>query len=96
MANPAAVYAIKKGKEYRIKTDKQGNKYGVVVLRSGREVDAWDYYKSRTNISSIRKRLSKTSKLKRTSTKLRRKQQSSKKKKPTRRSRRIIYNRRMF
>jgi len=66
LANPAAVYAIKKGKAYKIKTDKTGNQRGVVVLRSGREIDEWDYYYHRKpnpstiNTSTLRRKKSKT------------------------------------
>ncbi len=42
--NPAAVYCILQGYEYEIRTDEQGNQYGVCVFPDGSECGGWDYY----------------------------------------------------
>lgn len=44
MANPAAVWAEEMGYEYSIRTDEEGNQYGVCILPDGSEVDAWQLY----------------------------------------------------
>jgi len=43
--NPAAVYCILQGYEYEIRTDEQGNQYGVCVFPDGSECGGWDYYR---------------------------------------------------
>jgi len=45
MANPAAVWAEEMGYEYVIRTDEEGNQYGVCILPDGSEVDAWQLYR---------------------------------------------------
>ena len=42
--NPSAVYCILQGYEYEIRTDEQGNQYGVCVFPDGSECGGWDYY----------------------------------------------------
>jgi len=42
--NPSAVYCILQGYEYEIRTDEQGNQYGVCVFPDGSECGAWAYY----------------------------------------------------
>jgi len=42
--NPSAVYCTLQGYEYEIRTDEQGNQYGVCVFPDGSECDAWNYY----------------------------------------------------
>ncbi|MGA1869918.1 MAG: DUF333 domain-containing protein [bacterium] len=45
IANPAAVYCINNGGEHKIKTDEQGNQYGICVFNDGSECDEWEYYR---------------------------------------------------
>lgn len=42
-ANPAAVYCKSQGNTYEIKTDAQGNEYGICIS-DGEEVDEWAFY----------------------------------------------------
>ncbi len=44
MPNPAAAYAEEMGYGYEIRTDEQGNQYGVVILPDGTERDEWELY----------------------------------------------------
>ena len=45
MPNPAAVYCTLQGYEYQIRTDEQGNQYGVCVFPDGSECYGWAYYR---------------------------------------------------
>jgi len=42
--DPSAVYCTLQGYEYEIRTDAQGNQYGVCVFPDGSECSAWHYY----------------------------------------------------
>jgi hypothetical protein len=43
--NPSAVYCIKCGYQYQIRTDSTGGQYGVCVFPDGSECEAWTYYR---------------------------------------------------
>jgi len=42
--NPAAVFCIKCGGRYEIRTKLDGSQYGICII-NGKEYDAWEYYK---------------------------------------------------
>ena len=46
MPNPAAVWADEMGYEYVIRTDGEGNQYGVCILPDGTEADAWELFRA--------------------------------------------------
>lgn len=43
-SNPAAVYCVKLGYRYEIRTKPDGSQYGVCVLPDGTKCDAWDFF----------------------------------------------------
>ena len=45
MANPSATLAVERGLQYRIVTNPDGSQSGLVTLKSGKEVNAWDWYR---------------------------------------------------
>jgi len=44
LANPSAVYCVEQGYDYEIRSDEQGNQYGVCIFPDGSECSGWDYY----------------------------------------------------
>jgi putative hemolysin len=44
MANPASVYCIEQGGTLDIRSDAEGNQYGVCVFADGSECGEWAYY----------------------------------------------------
>ncbi len=46
ISNPAANFCVEQGNLYEIRTDMQGNEYGVCVTDSGKVKDAWDFYRA--------------------------------------------------
>ena len=45
--NPAAVYCLKMGYDYKITIDDKGNQKGICILPDSSKVDAWDFYKGK-------------------------------------------------
>jgi len=45
MANPAAVYCEEQGGDYDVRSDADGNQYGVCVFDDGSECDGWAFYR---------------------------------------------------
>jgi putative hemolysin len=45
LANPAAVYCEEQGHTLEIRTDKNGNQYGVCVFGDGTECEEWAYFR---------------------------------------------------
>jgi putative hemolysin len=45
IANPAAVYCIEQGYKNEIRTDAEGNQYGVCIMDDGTECDEWVFYR---------------------------------------------------
>jgi len=45
MANPASVYCINQSGELDIRSDEQGNQYGVCVFDDGSECEEWKYFR---------------------------------------------------
>jgi len=43
--NPAAVYCVEQGYRYEIRTDDEGNQYGVCISPDGTECMGWEYYR---------------------------------------------------
>ena len=52
MPNPAAVFCKEQGGAYRVVQEAEGER-GICVLRDGREVDAWDYFREHHATSSV-------------------------------------------
>lgn len=46
MANPASVYCINQSGKLEIRTDEQGNQYGVCIFDDGSECEEWKYYRA--------------------------------------------------
>ncbi|MDG6256567.1 MAG: protease inhibitor I42 family protein [Methanomicrobiaceae archaeon] len=44
LANPAAVWCVEMGYRHEIRTDADGNQYGVCIFPDGTERDAWEAY----------------------------------------------------
>ena len=44
MANPASVHCTEKGHTLEIRSDKEGNQFGVCVLTDGTECDEWAFF----------------------------------------------------
>jgi len=44
IANPAAVYCVELGYEYKIITDTEGGQKGVCIFPDKSECDAWDFF----------------------------------------------------
>lgn len=45
LANPASVFCVQQGGRVVIVRDRAGNERGICVLRNGRRVDEWDYFR---------------------------------------------------
>jgi len=45
IANPAAVYCVEQGYKNEIRTDAEGNQYGVCIMDDGTECDEWAFYR---------------------------------------------------
>jgi len=45
MANPASVYCEEQGYRVEIRTDDEGNQYGVCVFPDGGECDEWEFFR---------------------------------------------------
>jgi hypothetical protein len=45
MSNPAALFCMEKGNHYEVRTDNQGNEYGVCII-NGQVKDEWNYYRA--------------------------------------------------
>lgn len=45
--NPSAVYCKGNGYDYQIRTDKDGNQYGVCVFPDDSECDGWDFFEGK-------------------------------------------------
>jgi putative hemolysin len=45
LPNPAAVYCDEQGGTVDIRTDAEGNQYGICVFADGSECDEWDFYR---------------------------------------------------
>ncbi len=45
IANPAAVYCEKQGYQLKIRTDTEGNMYGVCIFPDGSECDEWAFFR---------------------------------------------------
>lgn len=45
LANPAAVYCEKQGYRVEVRTDVEGNQYGVCIFSDGSECDEWAYFR---------------------------------------------------
>ncbi len=52
MPNPAAVFCKEQGGAYRVVQEAEGER-GICVLRDGREVDAWGYFREHQASSSV-------------------------------------------
>jgi len=44
LANPASVYCINQSGKLEIRSDEQGNQYGVCIFDDGSECEEWKYY----------------------------------------------------
>ncbi len=49
IANPAATFCVESGGKYEIRDGADGQT-GVCILASGREVDAWEYFRENHSI----------------------------------------------
>ena len=45
MANPASVFCEQQGGRSEIRTDRNGNQYGVCHLPNGTIVEEWEYFR---------------------------------------------------
>ena len=45
MANPASVFCEQQGGRSEIRTDRNGNQYGVCHLPNGTSVEEWEYFR---------------------------------------------------
>ena len=54
IANPSATFCVAKNYTYRIVTNPDGSQSGNCVFPSGKECDAWAYYRSECNESTGR------------------------------------------
>jgi len=45
IANPASVNCIKQGNKLEIRTDKQGNQYGICIFPDGKECEEWAFFR---------------------------------------------------
>jgi len=52
MTNPAAVFCKEQGGAYRVVQEAEGER-GICVLRDGREVDAWGYFREHHALPSV-------------------------------------------
>jgi len=46
MPNPASVYCINQSGKLEIRSDKEGNQYGVCVFDDGSECEEWKYFRA--------------------------------------------------
>jgi len=47
IANPASVYCEENNGTLEIRSDEQGNQYGICILANGTECDEWKYFRGR-------------------------------------------------
>jgi len=45
MANPASVYCINQSGKLEIRSDSEGNQYGVCIFNDGSECEEWKYFR---------------------------------------------------
>lgn len=45
IANPASVYCYENNGTLEIRSDVQGNQYGICILANGTECDEWKYFR---------------------------------------------------
>ena len=45
MPNPASKYCISQGGKLVMKKDQNGNSYGVCKLKTGEEIEEWQYFR---------------------------------------------------
>jgi putative hemolysin len=45
IANPASVYCINQSGKLEIRSDEQGNQYGVCIFNDGSECEEWKYFR---------------------------------------------------
>ena len=45
LPNPASKYCIDQGYELEIRTDEEGNQYGVCIFPDGSECEEWEYFR---------------------------------------------------
>ena len=48
IANPASVNCVEKGGKSEIRTDADGNQYGMCIMSDGRECDEWTFFREGT------------------------------------------------
>jgi putative hemolysin len=46
IANPASVYCVEQGGTVDIRTDADGNQYGMCILADGTEIEEWELFRS--------------------------------------------------
>lgn len=46
MPNPASVFCVQQGGISEVRKKQDGSEYGICVLKDGKEVEEWEYYRA--------------------------------------------------